>query len=144
MNYQAEINEYAALLDTPEAQAVLQTKEWPPLASVPVPPAFDPEWLPQVPRDMADAVTRLRIMRIPFGMPALCALGASSACACGRVTIQINQGWEEAPPALPCRNCPSRRSQKPRYKGHDGPPDRLADGGKQAQPNNNSPRADKA
>lgn len=97
MNYQAEINEYAALLDTPEAQAVLQVEEWPPLASVPVPPAFDPEWLPQVPRDMADAVTRLRKKRIPFGMPALCALGASSACACGRVTIQINQGWEEAP-----------------------------------------------
>ena len=79
MNYQAEINEYAALLDTPEAQAVLQAEEWPPLASVPVPPAFDPEWLPQVPRDMADAVTRLRKKRIPFGMPALCALGASSA-----------------------------------------------------------------
>lgn len=97
MNYQAEINEYAALLDTPEAQAVLQTEEWPPLASVPVPPSFDPEWLPQVPRDMADAVTRLRKKRIPFGMPALCALGASSACACGRVIIQVNQGWEEAP-----------------------------------------------
>lgn len=96
MNYQAEINEYAALLDTPEAQAVLQAEEWPPLASVPVPPAFDPEWLPQVPRDMADAVTRLRKKRIPFGMPALCALGASSACACGRVTIQVNQGWNEA------------------------------------------------
>lgn len=96
MNHQAEINEYAALLDTPEAQAVLQAEEWPPLASVPVPPAFDPEWLPQVPRDMADAVTRLRKKRIPFGMPALCALGASSACACGRVTIQVNQGWNEA------------------------------------------------
>ena len=96
MNYQAEINEYEALLDTPEAQAVLQAEEWTPLASVPVPPAFDPEWLPQVPRDMADAVTRLRKKRIPFGMPALCALGASSACACGRVTIQVNQGWNEA------------------------------------------------
>lgn len=97
MSYQAEINEYEALLDTPEAQAVLQVEEWPPLASVPVPPAFDPEWLPQVPRDMADAVTRLRKKRIPFGMPALCALGASSACACGRVTIHVKQGWEEAP-----------------------------------------------
>lgn len=97
MSYKAEINEYEALLDTPEAQAVLQTKEWPPLRSVPVPPAFDPEWLPQVPRDMADAVTRLRKKRIPFGMPALCALGASSACACGRVTIQVNHGWVEAP-----------------------------------------------
>lgn len=97
MNYEAEAKEYEALMNTPEAQAVLQSEEWPPLASVPVPPAFDPEWLPQVPRDMADAVTRLRKKRIPFGMPALCALGASSACACGRVTIQINQGWEEAP-----------------------------------------------
>lgn len=96
-NYEAEAKEYEALMNTPEAQAVLQAEEWPPLASVPVPPAFDPEWLPQVPRDMADAVTRLRKMRIPFGMPALCVLGASSACACGRVTIQINQGWEEAP-----------------------------------------------
>ena len=96
-NYEAEAKEYEALMNTPEAQAVLAAEEWPPLASVPVPPAFDPEWLPQVPRDMADAVTRLRKKRIPFGMPALCALGASSACACGRVTIQINQGWEEAP-----------------------------------------------
>lgn len=96
-NYEAEAKEYEALMNTPEAQAVLQAEEWPPLASVPVPPAFDPEWLPQVPRDMADAVTRLRKKRIPFGMPALCALGASSACACGRVTIQVNQGWEEAP-----------------------------------------------
>lgn len=96
-NYEAEAKEYEALMNTPEAQAVLQSEEWPPLASVPVPPAFDPEWLPQVPRDMADAVTRLRKKRIPFGMPALCALGASSACACGRVTIQVNQGWNEAP-----------------------------------------------
>ena len=37
MSYKAEINEYAALLDTPEAQAVLAAEEWPPLASVPVP-----------------------------------------------------------------------------------------------------------
>ena len=96
-NYEAEAKEYEALMNTPEAQAVLQAEEWPPLASVPVPPAFDPEWLPQVPRDMADAVTRLRKKRIPFGMPALCALGASSACACGRVTIQVKQGWNEAP-----------------------------------------------
>ena len=95
-NYEAETKEYEALMNTPEAQAVLQAEEWTPLASVPVPPAFDPEWLPQVPRDMADAVTRLRKKRIPFGMPALCALGASSACACGRVTIQVNQGWNEA------------------------------------------------
>lgn len=96
-NYEAETKEYEALMNTPEAQAVLQAEEWPPLRSVPVPPTFDPEWLPQVPRDMADAVTRLRKMRIPFGMPALCALGASSACACGRVTIQVNHGWVEAP-----------------------------------------------
>lgn len=97
MSYKAEISEYEALLDTPEAQAVLAAEEWPPLLAVPVPPPFDPEWMPQVPRDMADAVTRLRKKRIPFGMPALCALGASSACACGRVTIQVNHGWVEAP-----------------------------------------------
>lgn len=96
-NYEAEAKEYEALMNTPEAQAVLQAEEWPPLRSVPVPPAFDPEWLPQVPRDMSDAVTRLRKKRIPFGMPAMCALGASSACACGRVTIQVNHGWVEAP-----------------------------------------------
>lgn len=97
ISYEAEAKEYEALMNTPEAQAVLQAEEWPPLASVPVPPAFDPEWLPQVPRDMSDAVTRLRKKRIPFGMPALCALGASSACSCGRVTIQVNHGWVEAP-----------------------------------------------
>lgn len=96
-NYEAEAQEYESLMNTPEAQAVLAAEEWPPLLAVPVPPPFDPEWIPQVPRDMADAVTRLRKKRIPFGMPALCALGASSACACGRVTIQINQGWAESP-----------------------------------------------
>lgn len=96
-NYEAEAQEYESLINTPEAQAVLAAEEWPPLLAVPVPPPFDPEWLPQVPRDMADAVTRLRKKRIPFGMPALCALGASSACACGRVTIQVNHGWVEAP-----------------------------------------------
>lgn len=120
MSYQAEINEYEALLDTPEAQAVLQTEEWPPLASVPVPPEFDPEWLPQVPRDMADAVTRLRIMRIPFGMPALCALGASSACACGRVTIQINQGWEEAPQLYLAGIAPPGAAKSPVIKAMTG------------------------
>ena len=45
-NYEAEAKEYEALMNTPEAQAVLQAEEWPPLRSVPVPPAFDPEWLP--------------------------------------------------------------------------------------------------
>ena len=95
-NYEAEAQEYESLINTPEAQAVLAAEEWPPLLAVPVPPPFDPEWMPQVPRDMADAVTRLRKKRIPFGMPALCALGASSACACGRVTIQVSQGWNEA------------------------------------------------
>ena len=120
MNYEAEAKEYEALMNTPEAQAVLQAEEWPPLASVPVPPAFDPEWLPQVPRDMADAVTRLRIMRIPFGMPALCALGASSACACGRVTIQINQGWEEAPQLYLAGIAPPGAAKSPVIKAMTG------------------------
>lgn len=119
-NYEAEAKEYEALMNTPEAQAVLQAEEWPPLASVPVPPAFDPEWLPQVPRDMADAVTRLRIMRIPFGMPALCALGASSACACGRVTIQINQGWEEAPQLYLAGIAPPGAAKSPVIKAMTG------------------------
>lgn len=96
-NYEAEAQEYESLINTPEAQAVLAAEEWPPLLAVPVPPPFDPEWMPQVPRDMADAVTRLRKKRIPFGMPALCALGASSACACGRVVIQVRSGWTESP-----------------------------------------------
>lgn len=120
MNYQAEMNEYEALLDTPEAQAVLQAKEWPPLASVPVPPAFDPEWLPQVPRDMSDAVTRLRKRRIPFGMPALCALGASSACACGRVTIQVNHGWVEAPQLYLAGIAPPGAAKSPVIKAMTG------------------------
>ena len=96
-NYEAETKEYEALINTPEAQAVLAAEEWPPLLAVPVPPPFDPEWMPQVPRDMADAVTRLRKKRIPFGIPALCALGASSACACGRVVVQLRSGWTESP-----------------------------------------------
>ena len=95
-NYEAEAQEYESLINTPEAQAVLAAEEWPPLLAVPVPPPFDPEWMPQVPRDMADAVTRLRKKRIPFGMPALCALGASFACACGRVVIQVRSGWTES------------------------------------------------
>lgn len=119
-NYEAEAQEYESLINTPEAQAVLAAEEWPPLASVPVPPAFDPEWLPQVPRDMADAVTRLRIMRIPFGMPALCALGASSACACGRVTIQINQGWEEAPQLYLAGIAPPGAAKSPVIKAMTG------------------------
>lgn len=45
-NYEAEAQEYESLMNTPEAQAVLEAEEWPPLRSVPVPPTFDPEWLP--------------------------------------------------------------------------------------------------
>lgn len=92
-NYEMEQAEYEALTNTPEARAVLGLPEWPPLPAAPVAPCFDPEWLPPVPRAMAQSVTDN--LSVPFDLPALLALGVASSCACGRVRVRVREGWEE-------------------------------------------------
>lgn len=76
-----------------EVQTLLEG-EWPHLPEGPITPAFDPEWLPPVPRAMAQSVADN--LSVPFDLPALLALGVASSCACGRVRVQIREGWEEA------------------------------------------------
>ncbi len=76
-----------------EVQTLLEGA-WPHLPEAPIAPAFDPEWLPPVPRAMAQSVADN--LSVPFDLPALLALGVASSCACGRVRVCIREGWEES------------------------------------------------
>lgn len=96
--YKIEQEEYEELLQTPEAQAILaQTATsvvgWKPLSATPIAPQMRPEWLPPVLRGMAEAVAAN--LNVPLDLPALVGLGVASACACGRVGIQLKPDWYE-------------------------------------------------
>lgn len=75
-----------------EVQTLLEG-EWPHLPEGPIAPCFDPEWLPPVPRAMAQSVADN--LSVPFDLPALLALGVASSCACGHVRVRVREGWEE-------------------------------------------------
>lgn len=75
-----------------EVQTLLEGA-WPHLPEGPIAPAFDPEWLPPVPRTMAQSVADN--LSVPFDLPALLALGVASSCACGRVRVRVREDWEE-------------------------------------------------
>lgn len=83
---------YEPLMDTPEARAVLGT-QWKPLPAPPVAPYCDTAWLPPVLREMSQAVADN--LSVPVDLPALCGLGVSSACVCGRVSVRIRNDWTE-------------------------------------------------
>ena len=89
-NYEAEQAEYEALLDTPEAKAVLQ---WKPMPAAPVAPCFDPAWLPPVLGEMAQAVADN--LSVPIDLPALVGLGVSSSCAAGVASVRLKHDWIE-------------------------------------------------
>lgn len=79
------MSEYETLVDTPEGRELLG---WKPLPAAPVAPAFETAWLPRTLREMAEAVAEN--IGVPIDLPALIGLGVASACACGRVTIQVD------------------------------------------------------
>ena len=84
------MSEYETLVDTPEGRELLG---WKPLPAAPVAPAFETAWLPRTLREMAEAVAEN--IGVPIDLPALIGLGVASACACGRVTIQVDIDWYE-------------------------------------------------
>lgn len=94
---QLEQKEYEDLLQTPEALAILgQTAPsvgWKPLPATPIAPQMCLEWLPPVLRGMAEAVAAN--LNVSLDLPALVGLGVASACACGRIGIQLKPDWYE-------------------------------------------------
>ena len=79
------MSEYDTLIDTPEGRELLG---WKPLPAAPVAPAFETAWLPRTLREMVEAVAEN--IGVPIDLPALIGLGVASACACGRVKIQVD------------------------------------------------------
>ncbi|NLI22312.1 MAG: DUF3987 domain-containing protein [Clostridiales bacterium] len=95
--YELEQTEYDALADTPQGQAILAgacpSAAWKPLPAAPVAPPMRPELLPPVLRSMAEAIAANQ--NVPLDLPALVGLGVASACACGRIGVQLKAGWYE-------------------------------------------------
>ena len=91
--YIEEIVQYDELVNTVEGRAVLQGEPWKPLPSAPVAPPMRLEWLPPVLQGMAEAVAEN--LNVPLDLPALIGLGVGSACACGRIGVQLKPDWFE-------------------------------------------------
>lgn len=83
-----KLEEYEALVDTTDAHAVMGSDKWKLLPAATVAPRFEPEWLPVPLREMAQAV--VDSLGVPFDMPAVFGLGASSACATGKVEVRTS------------------------------------------------------
>ena len=91
-NYTQECAEYESLAETSEGRAIL-TGGWNPLPAAPVAPPMRPELLPPVLRSMAEAIAENQ--NVPVDLPALVGLGVASACACGRIGVNLKAGWYE-------------------------------------------------
>ena len=95
--YELEQSEYDTLADTSQGQAILaracSSATWKPLPAAPVAPPMRPELLPPVLRSMAEAIAANQ--NVPVDLPALVGLGIASACACGRIGVQLKAGWYE-------------------------------------------------
>ena len=83
------------LADTPQGRAILAgaCAPWKPLPAAPVAPPMRPELLPPALRCMAEAIAANQ--NVPLDLPALVGLGVASACACGRIGVQLKAGWYE-------------------------------------------------
>ena len=79
----------------PQGQAILAgvCAPWKPLPAAPVAPPMRPELLPPVLRSMAEAIAANQ--NVPVDLPALVGLGVASACACGRIGVNLKAGWYE-------------------------------------------------
>lgn len=90
-----ECEEYDRLTETPEGKAILAgvCAPWKPLPVAPVAPPMRAELLPPVLRSMAEAIAANQ--NVPLDLPALVGLGVASACACGRIGVQLKAGWYE-------------------------------------------------
>lgn len=86
--YKEELEECAALLDTPEARKVTGGME------AYSPPGFQPQWLPEPLRGMCEAVAAN--LSVPVDLPACIGLGVASACGCGKISLNIREDWTEA------------------------------------------------
>jgi len=88
--YENELNEYAALMATPEARQIIGGPE--PVSTHP--PVFRPEWLPDPLRSMCEALALN--LSVPFDLPACIGLGVASACGCGKIRLNIRDDWTES------------------------------------------------
>lgn len=89
MNYTEELRECESLLNTPEAKQIVGSGE----TISARPPAFHPEWLPEPLRSMCEALASN--LSVPVDLPACVGLGVASACGCGRIRVNIRDGWTE-------------------------------------------------
>lgn len=87
--YEDELNEYAALMDTPEARQLVGTGEVWSMR----PPSFSAEWLPDPLRSMCKALAEN--LSVPLDLPACIGLGVASACGCGKIRLNIRDDWTE-------------------------------------------------
>lgn len=95
-NYVLVGEEYDRLAETPAGQAILTgacPAAWKPLPAAPIAPPMRPELLPPALRSMAEAIAANQ--NVPLDLPALVGLGIASACACGRIGVQLKAGWYE-------------------------------------------------
>jgi replicative DNA helicase len=91
--YTEEMTQYNELANTEDGQALLQGETWKPLPSAPVAPPLRTEWLPPVLSSMSEAIAAN--LSVPPDLPALIGLGVASACACGRIGVQLKPDWYE-------------------------------------------------
>lgn len=89
MNYTEELQACEALLNTPEAKRVVGSGE----TISARPPSFRPEWLPEPLRSMCEALAAN--LNVPLDLPACVGLGVASSCGCGRIRVNIRDGWTE-------------------------------------------------
>ena len=92
-----EYEEYDQLKDTTEGRAILAeacpSAAYKPLPAATIAPSMRTELLPPVLRSMAEAIAANQ--NVPVDLPALVGLGVASACACGRIGVQLKPGWYE-------------------------------------------------
>lgn len=84
-------DEYADLLDLPEAQRLLD--DWGELPKIGTPPDFPVSALPIIGRDMATAVADA--VQVPVGMAACFLLGALSTATVGKASVLVREGYSE-------------------------------------------------
>lgn len=87
--YDDELQECAALMETPQAQQLMG--EYEPISARP--PVFRAEWLPEPLRAMCEALAAN--LSVPLDLPACIGLGVASACGCGKIRVSIREDWTE-------------------------------------------------
>lgn len=112
------MDDYEILAATELGKSVLQ-QPWSKLDARPAPPELDLTLFPPNTRAMIQAVSAST--RAPIELAAVCALGASSACAVGRVKLEISGDWVEPGQLFLLGVAPPTAGKSPVFRHMCGP-----------------------